>query len=219
MRLPPYPQYINARVPTEFRNVFTYASAILPQYFVRSFCISIALSMDTGCENRVLPKPKTEQGEPYKSQFLRFRGKTPSPPLSKRVIVYDGDQKTVKVTSEKKVISSRSLRLCMFQADSCLPSEPDEYQKLKLPPRQNSVTIFVDPETKSKPTTQTTSPDGDGNVILAKLYLDRLGNWAQVLRFLGQLSTLYVKNMPPLSESSSMYGSQSIGGTEHHDEA
>ncbi|KAL9118959.1 MAG: hypothetical protein Q9187_004486 [Circinaria calcarea] len=133
-----------------------------------------------------------EEEAPVKSQFLVTRGKSASPPLCKRVIVYDGDQKTAKVTSEKNVISSSR-------------SEQDEYQKLRLPRRQSSVTIFVDSETKSKPTVDNVTPEGHSNVMLAKLYLDRLGSWAQVLRFLGQLSTVYVKNIPLPSETSSMY--------------
>ena len=74
---------------------------------------------------------------------------------------------------------------------------------MQLPPKRKHVTIFVDPETESKPTTKSTGPNGQSNVVLAKLYLDRLGAYHQVLRFLGLLSTLYVMNAARWSETSS----------------
>ncbi|KAL9120110.1 MAG: hypothetical protein Q9187_003334 [Circinaria calcarea] len=131
--------------------------------------------MDAISENEV-PTKAAEECSPHKYQFLKHRGKSATPPLIRRVLVYDDDQKSVKITSEKKVISKQ-----------------DEYQKLQLPSRQSSVTIFVDSETESKPTTETTTPDGHSNVMLAKLYLNRLGGWGTVLRILGQLSTVYIK--------------------------
>ena len=82
-------------------------------------------------------------------------------------------------------------------------SDPRSYQIVKLPPKRTQVTIFVDPETESKPTTENTAPDGQSNVFLMQLYLDRLGAFDQVLRFLGLLSTLYVMNATPWSETSS----------------
>lgn len=74
---------------------------------------------------------------------------------------------------------------------------------MDLPPKRNQVTIFVDPETKSKPTIARRGADGQNNVELATLNLNRLGAYHQVLRFLGLLSTLYVMNAAPLSETSS----------------
>ena len=74
---------------------------------------------------------------------------------------------------------------------------------MRLPPRQNDITIFVDPQTESEPTTENTAPNGHSNVMLAKLYLDRLGTLNHVLRYLGQLSTLYITNITPWSETSS----------------
>ena len=43
--------------------------------------------------------------------------------------------------------------------------------------------------------------DGHSNVMLAKLYLDRLGGFTKVLRLLGVLSTLYITNLRPSSET------------------
>ena len=82
-------------------------------------------------------------------------------------------------------------------------SDINQCQKVDLPKRKQ-VTIFVDPETESKPTTASKGKSGRSNVVLATLYLDRLGVYHQVLRFLGMLSTLYVMNAAPWSETSSV---------------
>ena len=83
---------------------------------------------------------------------------------------------------------------------------------MDLPPKRKQVTIFVDPETESKPTIASRGADGQSNVILATLYLNRLGVYHQVLRFLGLLSTLYVINAGPWSETSSQnIGNQNAG--------
>ena len=74
---------------------------------------------------------------------------------------------------------------------------------IELPPKHEQVTIFVDPETESEPTTESRREDGQSNVILATLYLIRLGAYHRVLRTLGLLSTLYVLNAAPWSETSS----------------
>lgn len=69
-----------------------------------------------------------------------------------------------------------------------------DYAKIPLPRRERELTIFVDPETESKVTTEEMT-GGHSNILLAKLYLDRLGIWHQILRCLGQLSTVYVSNI------------------------
>ena len=85
---------------------------------------------------------------------------------------------------------------------------------MDLPPKRKQVIIFVDPETESKPTTDSRGEDGQSNVVLATLYLNRLGAYHQVLRFLGLLSTLYVANAAPWSETSSqIIGGQKQGNT------
>lgn len=77
------------------------------------------------------------------------------------------------------------------------------YQKLKIPAQNRLVAIFVDADTESEPTTENVAPDGRSNVVLTHLHLHRLGVYAQILRRIGLLSTCYVKNVPPLSETSS----------------
>jgi len=124
-----------------------------------------------------------QQREPARHQFLRNREKNRSP----RVIIYDCEKKSVQVKRQQEV-----------DAD---PKKPD-YKSIELPRRKTQVTIFVDPETESVPTTEHAS-GGHSNVMLVKLYLDRLGKWNQVLRCLGQLRTLYVSNIEPWSETAS----------------
>ncbi|KAF6226435.1 hypothetical protein HO133_009301 [Letharia lupina] len=136
--------------------------------------------MDIGHESTAKAATVSEDQEPFKHQLLRERGRSNSP-----VVVYDCDQKTVQVRSKKNVESE------------------DNYQKVKLPARSKQVTLFVDEETQSKLTTRSTGRDGQSNVLLAQLYLDRLGPYGQIFRFLGLLSTLYVMNAGPLSETSS----------------
>lgn len=75
-----------------------------------------------------------------------------------------------------------------------LPEPEDIYQKVELPTRSKHVTLFVDGETESQLTTKSMGDDGQSNVLLAHLYLDRLGPYGQIFRFLGLLSTLYVMN-------------------------
>lgn len=88
-----------------------------------------------------------------------------------------------------------------------IPEPEDNYQKVKLPARRKSVALFVDEETESKLTTRSTGSDGQSNILLAQLHLDRLGTYGQIFRFFGMLSTLYVMNAGPFSETSS----QTIG--------
>src|SRR5436190_12822848 len=83
--------------------------------------------------------------------------------------------------------------------------DSEDYIKVQLPPRESRVTIFVDSETESKPTTNNTAEDGHSNVFLARIYLDRLSRVEQILRFLGQLRTLYITK-----EAKSWSGKQSL---------
>ena len=86
------------------------------------------------------------------------------------------------------------------------PESEDIIQEMKLPARKTQVALFVDEETESKLTIQSTGSDGQSNVLLARLHLDRLDTSSQILRFFGLLSTLYVLGKGPLSESSSQNG-------------
>lgn len=125
--------------------------------------------MDTSDEDIVQATFKPEEEEPSKHQHLKKRGRSNSP-----VVVYDCDQKTVQVRNKKNVESF--------------------YQKMKLPARSKQVTLFIDGKEESQLTTKSAGEDGQSNVMLAQLYLDRLGPSAQIFRFFGMLSTLYVVN-------------------------
>lgn len=78
------------------------------------------------------------------------------------------------------------------------------YQTVDLPTRSKQVTLFVDEETGSKLSTRSMGPDGKSNVLVAQLYLDRLGIYGQIFRFLGLLSTLYVRIEGNSSETSNV---------------
>ena len=65
---------------------------------------------------------------------------------------------------------------------------------MEFPARSKQVTLFVDGKEESQLTTESVGHDGQSNVMLAQLYLDRLGLSGQIFRFFGMLSTLYVVN-------------------------
>ena len=67
-------------------------------------------------------------------------------------------------------------------------------QEISFPARSKLVTLFVDGKEESQLTTESGGGDGQSNVMLAQLYLDRLGLSGQIFRYLGMLSTLYVVN-------------------------
>lgn len=137
--------------------------------------------------------PTTIEDGPAPGRFIRARGKSKSPPW-RRVVVYDCDRNTLEVKHP-------------FELDH------KQYESVKLPSGLSQVTIFLDSETVTTPTTKETTPDGDSNVRLAKIYLNKLGFSNSVLRFLGQLSTLYVKKIKPWSETTSLASpAHSIGG-------
>ena len=81
-------------------------------------------------------------------------------------------------------------------------SDKRRCQKFDLPKRKQ-VTIFVDAETKSKPTIVRESAGGEHNLELGTIYLDRLGIIPRLFRFFVQLSTLYVMERTPRCETSS----------------
>lgn len=90
---------------------------------------------------------------------------------------------------------------------------PSDYSKIKISSRRKQVTIFVDSETESKPTTESAT-DGQGNVVLTKIYLDHLSKYHRFLRFLGLLTTLYVLNPASWGESSSQMSLDRLNGGE-----
>ena len=131
--------------------------------------------------------------EPLQNQHLKNGGRSNSPPWRK-LLVYDCEQQAIEIKSEKNIgqlcvsfiHAPRLIRVLLSDIDQC--------QKVDLPPKCKQVTIFVDPKTESKPTIESKADDGQSNVVLATLYLNRLGVFHQVLRSLGLLSTLYVIN-------------------------
>ena len=161
--------------------------------------------MDTSNNNRSLNAPLVpDEHEPSASRFLKNREKTPSPPLKNRVIIYDCDDKSVLVQSKAYIRQSKVLQsTIVFVEDIEREWDIEDYHELRIPQRTPEVTIFVDSENDSEPTIENTTRDGYSNAMLVKLYLNRLGATNQVLRFFGQLTTLYVKNMPHWSETPS----------------
>ena len=152
--------------------------------------------------------PTTIEDGPAPGRFIRARGKSKSPPW-RRVVVYDCDRNTLEVKHPFELDHSMLSRPPL----SCSNSSLEQYESVKLPSGLSQVTIFLDSETVTTPTTKETTPDGDSNVRLAKIYLNKLGFSNSVLRFLGQLSTLYVKKIKPWSETTSLASpAHSIGG-------
>ena len=153
------------------------------------------------------PSPTGDE-EPAKGRFIKTRGKSKSPPWH-RVVVYDCDLNTVEVKNPFDLDRGMSSRPIFNRPNSSL----EEYQRVKLPAGTSQVTIFLDSQTVTTPTTKETTPNGDSNVKLAKIYLNKLGFSNSVLRFLGQIQTLYVKKIKPWSETSSFAsGPHSVGG-------
>ena len=95
---------------------------------------------------------------------------------------------------------------------SNLESTLEALGALRLQRPQSEVTIFVDPETESKPTTDNVDSDGHSNVLLAKLFLNRLGTINNVLKILGLLSTtcIYLTNIPGSTYAESQYSSNGL---------
>ena len=124
------------------------------------------------------------------------------------MVVLDCDRNTVEVKNREDLDPrGRSSQAAVNHPNSSL-----EYQRVKLPSGLSQVTIFLDSKTVTTTTNEITT-DGDSNVKLAKIYLNKLGFSNSVLRFLGQLSTLYVKKIKPWSETSSLASSpHSVGG-------
>ncbi len=135
------------------------------------------------------------------SQLLKNRGRTNSPPLS-RAVFYNPNEKRTEV---RRVTSNGQFSISDLSEASLTRTiaDQDSHQKVKIPSKNRLVTIFVDPETESKPTTESAAQDGRSNVVLTQLHLDQLGLYGQILRYAGLLSTCYVTNAPPLSEVSS----------------
>ncbi|KAM0800719.1 hypothetical protein BDR22DRAFT_230520 [Usnea florida] len=94
---------------------------------------------------------------------------SPSP----QILVYDDATQTLNVQSAQD-------------------TDLNDCQILDLPPKQDRIAIFVDPETEFRVTTASTGASGRCNIEIATLYLDKLDRRDRKLRSRGQLSKLYV---------------------------
>ena len=66
------------------------------------------------------------------------------------------------------------------------------------------VTIYLDNETETMPTTKHATKDGKSNVYLMRLHLNKLSAKDKIWRHLGQIRDLYIFNEPKnYSESAS----------------
>lgn len=166
--------------------------------------------MDHDDKDKANGPSTTVDEEPAKGRFIKARGKSKSPPWH-RVVVYDCDLNTVEVKHPFDL--DRGLSMSSQPVFDRPNSSLDEYQRVELPAGLSQVTIFLDSQTVTTPTTKETTPAGHSNVRLAKIYLNKLGFSNSVLRFLGQIQTLYVKKIKPWSETSSFAsGPHSVGG-------
>ncbi|KAA6415181.1 MAG: hypothetical protein FRX48_01934 [Lasallia pustulata] len=102
-----------------------------------------------------------------------------SPPRNDRVIVFDCARLKLEV----------------------LKLEEGEFRAYKLAPREDYLVFYLDYETRTELRTEHIT-DGQVNVLLAILHLDRLGLMNRILRFTGHLSTLYAYNIPVKAASS-----------------
>ena len=155
--------------------------------------------MEQVSQRTVKATPIVEIDEPSKHQYLANQGRRRSPPL-RRVIVYNRAEKSMEVRSEKKMLNCQQFPLLSFHPTAkarITVSEREASNELLLPRRQSIITVFVDPETESKPTTESTDQEGFSNLLLTKLRLDRLGTMNRMLRFFGFITSVYVTNVEP----------------------
>lgn len=90
--------------------------------------------------------------QPARHRFLMDCGKTPSPPLRDRVIVFNCESKRTEVRSKKEVDKGKenltlSGYIVRLMPDSSIDLHEGEYQKFRLNPRDNEFVLFVDSET------------------------------------------------------------------------
>ena len=75
---------------------------------------------------------------------------------------------------------------------------------LKLPPGKKNVNLFVDKDTESMLTTESTGSEGQSNFFRAQLDLGELDGFGRMYRSLRLLKTLYVINVERSSEDASV---------------
>lgn len=181
-------------------------------WHIRGFLLNECSSLDMGSDRdygvtiprgepgNSVPFSREEEGRKSKTSICEHcRGKTPSPPWKKKVIVADLRRKIVEVQSKEVVTSSQFLPVIRYvaQANRWGMPDPSNYTSIRLTAREKEVTIYADAETESTPTTKSSTGDGHSNVLLAKFYLNRirLGGLNQIVRFFGGFSTLYILNV------------------------
>ncbi|MCJ1357654.1 MAG: hypothetical protein MMC33_007650 [Icmadophila ericetorum] len=121
-----------------------------------------------------------EPVQPSDQQFLKARGRT----LSPRVIVYDRTQETLEVHSKRDI-----------------DENSEDYTELRISPRKKrlgkKVILYADAKTDRPTLDYMTKGEKESNTMLARLRLDRLGKLNQILRVVGQLTTIYVRDQTP----------------------
>ena len=78
------------------------SESLLIQFHVLTFSYILSYRMDTSDQSTTKSVTALEEEEPSSSQFARNRGRSNSPPWRK-LLVYDCEQQTVKVKSEKNI--------------------------------------------------------------------------------------------------------------------
>jgi len=106
-----------------------------------------------------------------------------SPRLEDRGLIFDAEVKTVDVQS-KKFINRDDYK---------------SFQEVTLPRHPDQITVFVDLDTE-KATLKDETKGGQGNIMLAKLYLNQLSRRHRFLRARGKLSTLYITNLDSIND-------------------
>lgn len=173
-------------------------TAILPSAAAVGLTSNEALSKDPPPKDELMGEAPSRRGsseyDTLQGETLKSKGRTMSP--CHRVIVYDWEDDNVEVKKEEDIISSESSQSFRSSPNSVI----EDYTKLRVSRRIDQITIYLDSEREFKPTTEVTNEEGRGNEALGTLHLDRLGFFNSMLRSLGQLSMLYVKN-PTFDES------------------
>jgi len=127
--------------------------------------------------------------EPSQEHFLQKRGKTLSWPPREKGIVYNPDDKSLRIRRIKKIEKERSSK----------HDSNTEYMCFDLP-SSNIITIFENPTNGQAFTGQ--SQEG-GDIFIGRLNLQKLSIKDQFSRFIGQLKTLYIVKSNLLENSGS----------------
>ena len=124
--------------------------------------------------------------------YSKLRGSVKTTSWSEIVLVYDCEAQALRIQKKNSIGMREFLPADVRKLIRVKHSDRNCYcKKLDLPPRRDHVSIFVDSETRSKPTTDITAE------LLAVLHLDRLPFWARVSRSLKpkKWSVVYVVDL------------------------